>query len=276
MLNLDYIKNQAKQLQSIGIENAKNEIIWYLEYNQIISTKDLLSKFSKTLALDLKTSVDQFVSQRKKMVPFQYILNTCDFFGESFIIDNRALIPRPETETIISYLQNKLYHIDVLEIGTGSGAISCLLSLKKIGINITATDVSYPALELAKQNIFKHKLKNIKLIYHDILKNSFHQKFDLIISNPPYVSLADYQYLSKEITEYEPQIALTDGQDGLVFYRRFAEILQDILNPNGVFYCEIGQKSTCKAIESIFKTNFKINWLYDLNKDPRFCELQLS
>ena len=275
MLSLDYIRNQAQELQAAGIENAKNEIIWFLEHNKIISKRDLFVHKEKILSVDIKKSVDKFVFQRKQNKPFQYIMNTCDFFGENFIIDNRALIPRPETETIIHYLQNKSQYIDVLEIGTGSGVISCLLSLKDIGKNILATDISYSALELAQQNIDNHQLDNIRLIYHDILQQSFRKKFDLIISNPPYISLAEYQYLPKEIKDYEPASALTDGSDGLIFYRRFSTIIKNILKPNGVAYCEIGQQSTCLAIENIFKANYKIQWINDLNKDPRFVEIRL-
>ena len=103
---------------------------------------------------------------------------------------------------------------------------------------------------------------------------TFTTQFDLIISNPPYVSLQDYNKLSSEIKNYEPRQALTDNDDGLIFYRRFAQIMKDILKPKGCFYCEIGKSNTCNEIENIFKkNNYTINWIFDLNKAPRYFEL---
>ena len=272
MSNTEYINYQSLQLNSIGIDNAKNEIIWYLEHINIFSKKDLL--FKKKISPKIKQAIDQFVKKRKQLIPFQYILNKCDFFGRDFIVDKRALIPRPETATIIDYLYNKTFFSNALEIGTGSGVISCSLSLNKIATNIISTDISASALTLAQENIKLYKIKNINLLEHNILIDLFDKKFDLIISNPPYISLQDYNNLTNEIKHYEPREALTDEKDGLIFYKRYAEIIKNILTLDGVFYCEIGHSSTCRDIEQIFQNNYTINWIEDLNNAPRFLELK--
>ena len=141
MLNAEYINCQSSYLNSLGIENAKNEIIWYLEHLNIISKEHLLLSQSEKISLKIKKAIDQFVTKREQLIPFQYILNKCDFFGKDFIIDKRALIPRPETETIINYLDKNFFFFEALEIGTGSGVISCSLSLNNIADHIIALTI---------------------------------------------------------------------------------------------------------------------------------------
>ena len=274
MISLDYIKKKSEELKVHGISNGKNEIIWFLEHTNIINKNTLYAGNTKRITKKTKGAIDSFVNKRKHFIPFQYIINSCDFYGKEFTIDKRALIPRPETETIVHYLKKKEQFNSVLEIGTGAGILSCILSLEKIGKHIIATDVSQEALDLAKENIISYKIENIELKKHNILHNTFKTQFDLIISNPPYVSLQDYNNLSTEIKNYEPRQALTDNADGLSFYRRFAQIIKYILKPKGSFYCEIGKRNTCNEIEHIFrKNNYTINWIFDLNKAPRYFEL---
>ena len=274
MITLNYIKKKAEELKEHGISNGKNEIIWFLEHTNIINKNTLYSWNLHPITQKTKVVIDNFVNKRNCFIPFQYIINSCDFYGKEFTIDKRALIPRPETETIIHYLKKKESFNNVLEIGTGSGILSCILSLEKIGKQILATDISQEALDLAKENINSYKINNIELKKHNILQDTLKTQFDLIISNPPYVSLQDYNKLSSEIKNYEPRQALTDNDDGLVFYRRFAQIIKYILKPKGSFYCEIGKSNTCNEIENIFKkNNYTINWMFDLNKAPRYFEL---
>ena len=274
MTNLDYIKKKSEELRAHGISNGKNEIIWFLEHAALINKNTLYAGNLQLITKKNKAVIDSFVNKRKGFIPFQYIINSCDFYGKDFVIDKRALIPRPETETIIHYLKKKERFNSVLEIGTGAGILSCIISLEKIGKHIIATDISQEALDLAKENINLYKINNIELKKHNILQDTLKTQFDLIISNPPYVSLQDYNKLSSEIKNYEPRQALTDNDDGLVFYRRFAQIIKYILKPKGSFYCEIGKSNTCNEIEKIFKkNNYTINWIFDLNKAPRYFEL---
>ena len=274
MLNSEYINQQSNYLLSYGISNAKNEIIWYIEEKLKLSKNDYLKFKIKFLTIETKNLIDNFINLRKKNIPYQYIMQKVDFFGKEFHIDNRALIPRVETETIIRYLLSKNKYNNVLEVGIGSGVISCMISLLSIGEKILATDISKPALQLAKKNISYHNIKNISLLQHNILQETFNEKFDLIISNPPYISSSDFNNLDVSIKKFEPREALTDESDGLIFYRRFSKIIKNILNSGGVFYCEIGLPSSFKDIESIFSLNYSIKKIYDLNNDPRFLEIK--
>ena len=274
MLNSEYINQQSNYLLSCGISNAKNEIIWYIEEKLKLSKNDYLKFKIQFLTKQTKNLIDNFISLRKKNIPYQYIMKKVDFFGKEFYIDNRALIPRVETETIIRYLLSKNKYNNVLEVGVGSGVISSMISLLSIGKKILATDISKPAIQLAKKNINYHNIKNISLLQHDILQETFDEKFDLIISNPPYISLSDFNNLDVSIKKFEPREALTDESDGLIFYKRFSEIIKNILTSSGVFYCEIGLPSSLQDIELIFSLNYSITKIYDLNNDPRFLEIR--
>tara|TARA_B100001778_G_C18584938_1_gene629394 strand:- start:152 stop:982 length:831 start_codon:yes stop_codon:yes gene_type:complete len=274
MLNSAYINQQSNYLLSCGIINAKNEIIWYIEYKLKLSKNDYLKFKTQSLTINTKNLIDTFINLRKKNIPYQYIMKRVDFFGKEFYIDNRALIPRVETETIIRYLQSQHKFNNVLEVGIGSGVISSMISLLSIGKKILATDISKPALQLAKKNISYHNINNISLMQHNILKESFSQKFDLIISNPPYIALSDFKNLDDSIKNFEPRQALTDEEDGLIFYRRFAQIIKKILTSDGIFYCEIGLPSSLQDIELIFSSNYSIKKIYDWNNDPRFLEIK--
>ena len=107
MTNLDYIREKSKELETYGLTNSKNEIIWFLEHRNILDKNTLYSLNPELITINTKFAIDSFVSKRKKLIPFQYIINSCNFHGKDFAIDQRALIPRPETETIIDYLKKK-------------------------------------------------------------------------------------------------------------------------------------------------------------------------
>ena len=167
---------------------------------------------------------------------------------------------------------------EILEIGTGSGIIAITLILEKIVNHIVATDISDQALIIAKRNIKKYNIsKRISLLKHNfILDGLKKQSFDLVISNPPYIAKDTYHNLPQHIKNYEPRLALTDEQDGLVFYRRFAQCLPDILNKRGIFLCEFGDIQALSKIKKIFTQKgyfFKI--INDYNNVPRILKVGL-
>ncbi len=268
------IKFFANKLQKEGFPNAKNELLWYLESLNIYSKNDFY--LNKTI-IDSKVydSITEFYIKRQSGLPFQYILQKGTFYGRDFFVNQNTLIPRPETEIIINQLKNESFN-NALEIGTGSGVLAITLSIENIAKKIIATDVSKEALSVAKKNQKIFKASNISFKNHDFLNQSFNEKFDLIISNPPYISSIEYDNLSLEIKNYEPQIALTDNKDGLTFYLRFAQILNDLLKPGGVFLCEIGSVSVNKKIKQIFiNKGYNIKIFKDLNLDERILQITL-
>jgi len=177
------------------VKNAKNEIIWYLESLQVC-TREQIYLDEINLNDKLQNIIHKFCNQRVAGVPFQYILKKSTFYGRDFYINQHVLIPRPETELFISQLINKSFN-HALEIGTGSGVLAITLSLEKISKKIIATDISSKALSVAKKNIAQFQLSNITLLKHDFLNERFNEKFNLIISNPPYITYKEYQSLSK-------------------------------------------------------------------------------
>ena len=267
-----FINQVSKKLQQQGFSNAKNEIIWYLESLKVCNREQIYINsidFNKSI----QNIIQIFYNKRIKGIPFQYILKKSTFYGRDFYINEHVLIPRPETELIVSILHNNFFN-NALEIGTGSGILSITLSLENMIGEIIATDISSQALEVAKQNIKTFKIENILLHKHNFLTQSLQGKFDLIVSNPPYISNEEYHSLPNSIKNHEPKIALTDKNDGLSFYLRFADILNHIINPGGFFICELGTAKSIVNIKKIFTDKgYQYQILKDLNGDNRILKI---
>tara|TARA_X000001036_G_scaffold431573_1_gene466096 strand:- start:922 stop:1758 length:837 start_codon:yes stop_codon:yes gene_type:complete len=269
-----FIVTYSLQLLNQGISNSKNEIIWYLEYLQICNKKNLYLN-DILLTPKLRLVIENFGKQRLEGIPFQYIIKKGTFYGRDFFINSNTLIPRPETESLINCLKKQSFN-GALEIGTGSGIISLTLLKEKIIKTAVATDISKSALEVAKKNAINMNISNITFKLHDFLHENITEKYDLVISNPPYISVKEYKQLPASIKNYEPQIALTDNGDGLEFYIRFANILRNILKPNGLFICELGSTETIMAIKKIFKNKkYNIQIFKDMNLDDRVLQITL-
>ena len=189
----------------------------------------------------------------------QYILGETEFYGLKFSVDKSVLIPRSDTEilvqTAVEYIGDK--PLSVFEVGTGSGCIAVSLANKCKNVNITACDISEQALKLAASNAKLNGVADrIKFINLDILKKSPDSKFDVIISNPPYISKTVIESLDKQVRYFEPLGALTDGGDGLTFYRRINEITPDVLNASGSVFLEIGYDQA-ESVKSIYEKSLK-------------------
>ena len=185
---------------------------------------------------------------RSQGVPLQYILGETEFFGLMFQVDERALIPRPETEILVEMvLKSAAGQMKILDIGTGSGCIAVSLAKFLPEAQIDALDVSFEALSLAKENALINSAdKNINFLQSDLFsvfkKNNVNNRlrnYDIIISNPPYVRSGDINGLQKELA-YEPRMALDGGADGLDFYRRIIAEAGNFLNKEGLLFLEIG------------------------------------
>lgn len=268
------IHSTVEKLQNYGITNAKNEIIWYLHHLKILE-KHKLYLNSKSVDNKVQQAIHKFYLKRKRGIPFQHIIGCGNFYGRDFFINEYTLIPRPETEVLIDIVKGKTFK-KALDIGTGSGILAITLSIEKIANEVLATDISSFAIEVAEKNKIHFQTPNVSFKLHNILTESFNEKYDLILSNPPYVTLSEYSNLAKQIKEYEPKIALTDFKDGLTFYNRFAKILRDILNPGGIFICELGSSTINSQILKIFTNQGFTTKIYkDLNSDDRALKINL-
>lgn len=193
--------------------------------------------------------INKAVKERCTGRPLWYIVGDTDFYGYTIKVDERVLIPRPETENLV---EEALKNIDnnsrVLDLCTGSGAIAIAIN-KKTGAEVTAADISDGALELARGNAAANGA-NIAFIKSDLFENII-GRFDVIVTNPPYIPTADIETLQREVKDYEPRLALDGGADGLDFYRRIAAGYKEHLTENGVLFAEFGAGQS-EALKEIF------------------------
>ena len=209
--------------------------------------------------------IGDLVEQRLSGQPLQYILGEWEFYGLPFYVDERALIPRQDTElmveTAISMIQKRGYQ-SCLDLCTGSGCIAVSIA-KHAQISVTASDISVDALELAQENAALNEVR-VAFLESDLF-DQIDGKFDLICCNPPYLSKEDMEHLQKEVS-FEPSLALYGGADGLDYYRRIAKEYQAHLNAGGALLLEIGSTQAETAAE-LFTA--KTSVLNDLAGNPR-------
>lgn len=187
-------------------------------------------------------------------IPAQHIIGHTDFLGMQLKVDERVLIPRPETEELVDLIltENPKKNLKVLDIGTGSGAIALALAKNRPDWSVTATDISQDALELATENSKRQDL-NLSFIKSDCF-SEISSKYDIIVSNPPYISRADEVEVGLNVLHSEPHLALFADEDGLAIYRRIAEDSKDYLNDGGKIYLEIGYKQG-QSVPALFMEN---------------------
>lgn len=182
------------------------------------------------------------INRRLKNEPIAYILEKCEFMKINFLLNKNTLIPRPDTEILASLsidIIKKNNLKTVLDIGTGSGAIAISLAKYCENISITAVDINENTLKIAKKNAILNNISNINFIKSDIFENIF-EKFDIIVSNPPYIKTNVIKYLDNNVKDYEPHIALDGGKDGLLFYNNITKNAHKYLNNGGYVAFEIG------------------------------------
>jgi release factor glutamine methyltransferase len=216
---------------------------------------DLNQKVSENIALKFKN----LISRRAKREPLAYILKNKEFWSKDFFVDRSTLIPRPETEllceNIIKIFKNK--NLYILDMGTGSGCIilSILTELKSAkGIGI---DISRKAIEIAKKNSNKLGLNKKVKFLNKSLDNIYGYKFDLIVSNPPYIKTGDIKNLSEDVKRFEPKIALDGGKDGLDVIKKVIYKSRTILKKLGWLALEIGYGQHYKVSQILKEQNFK-------------------
>jgi release factor glutamine methyltransferase len=187
------------------------------------------------------------------------------------MVGSGALIPRPETELLVERVISEENRKNVLEIGVGSGAVAITLKKECPEWQITASDNSTAALQIAEQNIKMHQVE-LKLVKSDLFTN-INGKLDIIVSNPPYISPKDYKKLPSEIKLYEPAQALIANEDGLAFYKKILKNAKEHLTKNGVIYFEIGEKQA-DDITRLACDYRKVEIFKDLNERDRVVRIE--
>ena len=235
-----YLAELEQELVAAG-EEAESLSFVYRALNQLSFTDFVLKLRAEVSQEDreqLKAIQDQLLAHK----PAQYIIGSSDFHGLNLKVDERVLIPRPETEELVELIlsENPETSLFVLDIGTGSGAIALALANSRPDWKITASDLSRDALSLAAENAQSCGL-SLTFVQSDCL-DAIQGKFDIIVSNPPYISEADKDEVGLNVLASEPHMALFAGENGYAIYRKIAEQAGDYLTEKGKIYLEIGYK----------------------------------
>ena len=256
-----------------------------LRYYSGLSRTSMLMKMRDELDGEVWTEFQAAVKRHSDGEPIQYIIGSEEFYGRRFLVNEHVLIPRPETEELVQGTLQRLDRlfsesdqIDLVDVGTGSGAISVTLKLEKPELKVTAVDLSKDALEVARKNASELGAE-IEFLHGDLLQPLISQgkKVDVVISNPPYIPVADQEWMSDIVTEHEPHMALFAGEDGLDMYRRFMEELPLVLKEKALVGFEIGAGQG-EAVRGLLEKTFphaKVEVVFDINGKDRmvFAEL---
>ncbi|WP_264192598.1 peptide chain release factor N(5)-glutamine methyltransferase [Mesobacillus subterraneus] len=250
-----------------------------------LSRTTMLMNMREELEVEVWTEFQAAVKRHAEGEPIQYIIGSEEFYGRRFEVNEHVLIPRPETEELVhGTLQrlDKLFpdrdSIDLVDVGTGSGAIAVTLKLEKPELKVTAVDLSEDAIEVASKNASQLGA-DIEFLHGDLLQPLILQrkKVDVVISNPPYIPVSDQEWMSDIVTEHEPHMALFAGEDGLDLYRRFMEELPLVLKEKALVGFEIGAGQG-EAVRGLLEKTFpqaKVEVVFDINGKDRmvFAEL---
>jgi release factor glutamine methyltransferase len=258
---LDSIKLSTDYLEKKGIESPRINAELLLAHILSCKRLDLYLSFDRPLGDDEVLIYRTFLKRRGEYEPLQYIIGSVEFYGLPFKVDPSVLIPRPETEILVEEIINnskKKNDLKILDIGTGSGNIAVSLAHHIPDAKIIGTDISKESLLLASENSSINKTENqVQFILDDILLNELKEnEFDLIVSNPPYISKEDFKDLPPELKVYEPKHALTDDANGLFYYKQIAVKAKILLKKNGSVYFEVGKGQSGEVKKILEENNF--------------------
>jgi len=262
----------------MNIENILNEGINILQKNKIanpqLDSEILLSnsikRDKKHIILNPKEILDSeqlgkfksLIERRKKGEPIAYLINKKEFWKDEFFVNKDVLIPRPDSELIIEQvlkIYSKDVQLQVLDIGTGSGCI--LLSILKERSNFygTGIDISKKSINVSKFNAKQLNLTNRVKFFHSSVDNFNNGKYDIIVSNPPYIEQLSLKYLEKDVVNFEPKLALSGGFDGFSKIRKVINKASILIKKNGKFILEIGFNQKNKVIKILKEEGFYVN-----------------
>jgi release factor glutamine methyltransferase len=273
---LEVIQRSADFLAKKGVPSPRLQVELLLAHALRMPRMKLYLNFERPLSAPELDVIRALVQRRGQREPLQYIVGSTSFCGLEMALDSHVLIPRPETELLAErawkFLQPCLQSSVALDLGTGSGCLAIALAHHVATAEVHATDVSHEALEIARRNAQAHALAD-RIRWHQgdfFAAVPSETRFDLIVSNPPYIPSARLETLEPEVREHEPRNALDGGTDGLDFYRRLAAQAGSFLKPNGKVMVELDDDGA-EATRAIF---LREHWIIegiekDHNQTPR-------
>lgn len=268
-----FVKNiimQLKQYKSYFSEQLKSvypqteiDTFFFFLIDEYLELKriDLTLRPDFEISSDKRILLEEALVRLKKEEPIQYILTKTEFYGLSFKVNQNTLIPRPETEELIEWIINEVdknqESLSILDIGTGTGCIPISLKKHLPKATVNAIDVSEEALKIAKQNAILNKVE-ISFIHQDILKTEkLSAKFDIIISNPPYVRELEKVEIKNNVLKNEPHLALfVEDNNPLIFYKKIADLAKNSLTKTGLLFFEINQYLGIETVEMLKNKGF--------------------
>ena len=260
---LEVITKSTEYLDRKGFESPRANAELLLANILNCKRLELYLMFDKPLSDIELNNYREYLKRRSNFEPIQYITGSVEFYALELKVTPDVLIPRPETEILVETIINSVKKEDelfILDIGTGCGNISIALAINLPNVHITGIDISKDAIMIAIENVEKYKLNNrVNFVNCDILKSNVNDfsKYDIIVSNPPYVSQNDYLNVQKEIKNFEPMIAVTDFSYGYNFFDKIITLAAGILNIGGKLFFEMGQGQSKKINELLIENDYK-------------------
>ena len=270
------ITRHEASLREAGIESARVDMEWMLVHMLDLSRSQLQLETDRILTSSEQRQLQKLGEQRAQRIPLQHLLGEVDFHGLCLQVDGRVLVPRPETELLAEAaikILDKYGGTRVLDIGTGSGCLAISIAVTCSEVQIDALDISADALAVARENAIRHQVADrILCLNEDLRKRLPAGPYNMIVSNPPYIQKDKIGSLPPSVQYYDPENALTDGGDGLTFYRRIFDLSDDILNDGGRIILEFDSKKQSQDIINIF-SGFQYTIYNDFSNNPRAIEL---
>lgn len=260
----------------VNVDNGINEARFFAEDLFLLSKIDIINSKDIELSVIQAEEYISAINKRLHNIPYNYIVGFKEFYGRRFVVDERVLVPRYETELMIDYLERHYINSKperILDLCTGSGVIGITLN-KIFNVETVISDISKSALEVAKINADNLKA-NVDILESDLFSN-ITGKFDLITINPPYVPENRKNTLQIEIQKYEPQNAIFAGDDGLYLIKRFIDELDKYTAPNFISVIEIDETQKEKLIDYLKNRTFKFEFIKDFQNLDRFLILKGS
>ena len=245
----------AKMLTQAGIDEAELDARYILEYITGLNSAQYFIHSEDIIEKNKAEEFFRLIERRSKRIPLSYVIGTRDFFGLTFKVDENVLIPEQETELLVEEVIKHSEGKSVLDMCTGSGCIAISIALFGKPSKVAASDISEKALEVARENAKSLKAGEISFIQGDMFENVT-DKFDIIVSNPPYIETGEIDELMPEVRDYIPRLALDGDIDGLKFYRIISKEAVKKLNKNGRIFYEIGYNQSRAVASILFENGF--------------------
>ena len=260
--NINLLSKSIQYLKKYNVENARLDAEYIFAYVLGVKRISLMLNFDEEISEENKNLIRQYIVRRGKYrEPLQYIVKEWEFYGYPIKVDGRVLIPRQDTEILVEqciYLMKEKENPKILDIGTGSGAISIALAKELPESEVLGLDISDDALKMAVENRELNNVSNLKFLKSDVFQHVKEKNYDLIVSNPPYIPVEEYNELMPEVKEYEPRMALTDGGDGYYFYKKISEESVNYLKNGGYLAFEVGYNQGETVSQLMEKNGFQI------------------